>query len=161
MNLPPWFRIARRHIGTTEFPGKSTHPTILRWLVLLRAWWRDDETPWCGAFVGAALHEAGVEVPKRWFRARSWLDWGEPLAAPCRGAVVVFERGGAGHVGFVAGVDGEGRIMTLGGNQRNGVNVAPFDPQRVLGYRWPKGVARPVEPPPLMASSAASSGGEA
>jgi uncharacterized protein (TIGR02594 family) len=134
---PNWLPIARRYLGTTEIPGKTTHPTIRKWLIDLKAWWTDDETPWCGTFVGAVIREAGHPPPKHWYRARAWLDWGLKLSSPRLGAIVVYARGGAGHVGFIVGLDAKGRVMTLGGNQGNSVNVAPFDPARVLGYRWP------------------------
>jgi uncharacterized protein (TIGR02594 family) len=57
---PHWLPIARKYIGLTEIPGKAHNPTILRWLTELKAWWKDDETPWCGTFVAAVLREAGL-----------------------------------------------------------------------------------------------------
>ena len=134
---PAWLSAARRYVGVAEIPGKATAPTIARWLRELRAWWTDDETPWCGVAVAAWMREAGIELPRHWYRARAWLDWGLPIAAPAPGCVVVYERGGGGHVGLIVGRDSLGRLMTLGGNQSNRVSIAPFDPSRVLGYRWP------------------------
>jgi uncharacterized protein (TIGR02594 family) len=154
--------VARKYIGMTEIPGKTTHPTIRRWLIDLNAWWTDDETPWCGTFVGAVMREAGFTPPKAWYRARAWLDWGRPLPNPILGAIVVYERGSGGHVGFVSGLDARGRVMTLGGNQGNAVNVAPFERSRVLGYRWPPNAPEPIlTSPPVVQSGAASSRNEA
>jgi hypothetical protein len=31
--------------------------------------------------------------------------------------------------------------MVLGGNQSDAVNIKPFDTSRIVGYRWPAGVA--------------------
>jgi len=143
MQEPSWVGIARRHLGVTEIPGKATHPAIRRWLLDLRAWWADDETPWCGTFVAAVLREAGHALPQHWYRARAWATWGTALAGPALGAVVVYERKGGGHVGFVVGTDERGRIVTLGGNQGNSISVAPFERDRVLAFRWP-----PFLPPP-------------
>lgn len=134
---PPWLDVARAHIGTREIPGKDTAPAIAGWLTSLKAWWRDDETPWCGVFVAFCLKAAGQPIPEAWYRARSYLEWGSPLVQPCDGAIVVYERKGGGHVGFVVGVDEHARIMTLGGNQGDSVNIVPFDRSRVAGYRWP------------------------
>ena len=164
MTEPSWLTIARKYIGVAEIPGKATAPTISRWLRELRSWWSDDETPWCGTFVAAVLREAGLPVAKHWYRARDWLNWGVPLQRPAPGCVVVYERSGGGHVGFVVGETPSGRLMTLGGNQGNRVSIAPFDRLRVLGYRWPAN--RPAELPaagplPVIDSSAASSSGEA
>lgn len=136
---PSWLASARQHLGVREIPGKATAPIIARWLRELRAWWTDDATPWCGTFVAAVLRGAGVELPAAWYRARAWLDWGTPLRNPAVGCVVVYERGGGGHVGFIVGEDATGRLLTLGGNQGDRVSIAPFERSRVLGYRWPPG----------------------
>ena len=157
---PPWVETARKYIGLTEIPGKATHPTIRKWLIDLKAWWQDDETPWCGTFIGAVMREQGIALPKHWYRAKAWADWGTPLPTPRFGCVVVFERTGGGHVGIVVGVDRSGRLMVLGGNQSNSVNVAPFDRSRVLAYRAPPGFNL-YQTPPLIESGAASSRNEA
>lgn len=159
---PAWLQAARAYVGTREIPGKDTAPTIQRWLRTLRAWWSDDETPWCGVAVAAWMREAGVQqLPTHWYRAKGWLDWGITLAQPCVGCVAVFEREGGGHVGLVVGTDRAGRLMVLGGNQGNQVREAPFDRLRVIGYRWPAGQAITVASLPLISSSAASSTQEA
>lgn len=158
---PAWVEEARLHIGMREVPGAPTAPTIARWLQGLNAWWTDDETPWCGTFVAHCMRANGIAPPKAWYRAKAWADWGEPVA-PCRGAVVVFERQGGGHVGLLVGKSIEGRIMVLGGNQGNAVNVMPFDLARVIAYRWPveaMNVAR--TPPPVMYASGPVSANEA
>ena len=144
MTAPLWLELARKHLGTTEIPGRATHPKIRRWLIDLRAWWTDDETPWCGTFVAAMMKEAGQPLPRHWYRARAWLEWGQPLTGPALGAIVVYARGGGGHVNFAVGLDTRGRVMGLGGNQGNAVSVAPFDRSRVLGYRWPMNVPLPA-----------------
>ena len=137
MSEPYWLTHARTYLGTAEIPGKQTAPTIARWLRELKSFWNDDETPWCGTYVAAVLRESDLPVAKHWYRARAWLEWGVPLDAPRLGCVVVYERVGGGHVGFIVGKDRLGRLMTLGGNQGNRVTIAPFEWLRVLGYRWP------------------------
>jgi uncharacterized protein (TIGR02594 family) len=137
MTEPFWMAAARKYLGVAEIPGKRHNPTIVRWLRELRGWWSDDEQPWCGTFVGAVLREAGLPIARHWYRARDWLNWGVPIHKPAPGCVVVYERGGGGHVGFVVGETPSGRLLTLGGNQGNRVSVAPFERIRVLGYRWP------------------------
>ena len=154
---PHWITRAGEHLGLREIPGKQTAPAIARWLRELRAWWADDETPWCGVFVAAMLRPGGHPLPKHWYRARAWLDWGIHCG-PIPGCVVVFSRGGAGHVGFLMGRDKVGRLIVRGGNQGNAVTDAPFDPARVLGYRWPPDSALPAETTlPLLASNGAPS----
>lgn len=159
---PHWLTAARKYLGLTEIPGKQHNPTIIRWLRELKAWWSDDETPWCGTFVAVAFRESSLPLPQHWYRARAWLEWGIPLPHPALGCVVVFARAGGGHVGFVVGEDQQGRLLVLGGNQGNRVSVAPFDKTRVLGYRWPSDAAlAPRVPPPRLVSLGPSSRNEA
>jgi uncharacterized protein (TIGR02594 family) len=160
---PRWLRLARADLGLAEIPGKDTAPTITRWLRELRAWWSDDETPWCGVAVAAWMRGAGLELPQHWYRAKAWLEWGYGIPGPCHGCVVVFGRQGGGHVGIVVGVAQDGRLMVLGGNQGNKVSIAPFDRFRVLGYRWPTGEPRHFFDTTLqtLASAEASSRNEA
>jgi uncharacterized protein (TIGR02594 family) len=154
MSNPDWLHLARRHLGLRETPGVATTPLIRRWLIELRAWWQDDETPWCGTFCAAVMREAGLPLPKAWYRARAWLDWGQPLPRDLLGCIVVFDRAGGGHVGFVVGRNILGQLLVLGGNQGNQVSIAAFHTGRVLGYRWPPGVPYVAAAPvPLLASN--------
>ena len=159
---PPWLAAAQKYVGLAEIPGKDTAPTISRWLRDLKAWWSDDETPWCGTFVAATMREAGIPLPKHWYRAKAWLEWGVKLDRPAVGCVVVFERTGGGHVGYVVGYDQQGRILVLGGNQGNRVSIAPFTIDRLAGYRWPmEAIMDPRVAPPRLASNQQSSTNEA
>lgn len=58
MTDPAWLQFARSQIGVREIPGAPTAPAIAAWLNRLRAWWTDDETPWCGVFVAACQQRA-------------------------------------------------------------------------------------------------------
>ncbi len=158
--MPPWLPIARSYLGVIETPGPGTTPIIGQWLKRLKAWWTGDDVPWCGVFAADCVTEAGLEPPKQWYRAKAWASWGVPLTAPCLGCIVVFERQGGGHVGFVVGRDPRGRLMVLGGNQGDKVSIVPFDPTRVIALRWPAGDFERL-PLPVIQTSAASSSQEA
>ena len=154
MREPTWITEARRYIGTREIRGPRHEPRILAWWrAIFRGGIRDDETPWCSAFVGAMLEEVGI-ASTRFESARSWESWGRGLARPIYGCVVTFSRaGGGGHVGFLVGHDVQGNLLVLGGDQADEVNIRAFSPARVTSYRWPQGV--PIDdagPPPLMAA---------
>lgn len=152
MNEPPWMIEARVWLGQREIPGVQTAGFIKTWLRELGAWWSDDETPWCGTFVAHCLRATSYDLPKNWFRARAWLDWGTVLSHPCVGCVAVFERDGGGHVAFVVGIDNTGyRLAVLGGNQGNEVSIAFMPRERVLGYRWPLGAALILNEPQVLA----------
>ncbi len=134
----PWIATARAHIGLHEIKGRRHNKTILSWLKRLRAWWSDDETPWCGSFVAEMLTESGRYVVKHWYRAKAWANAAEMtrLNSPAYGCIVVFSRRGGGHVGFVVGKQGN-KICVLGGNQNDEVNIKAFGKRRVVGYYWP------------------------
>lgn len=143
---PPWLAPAWAELGQHEIAGNSANPRI-------RDLFTDaghpeiasDEVAWCAAFVSACLERAD-QRSTRSLLARSYLDWGDALAAPApgqlpfrAGAVVVLSRDpdpAAGHVGFLVGETAD-NFMLLGGNQSNGVTVAPFAKSRVLAVRWP------------------------
>lgn len=141
MTGPRWLDRARAYIGTREIKGKQHSNRIVKWWEAMKAPFRDDETAWCGAFVGGVLAEEGLSGVKGGASARAWLKLPVKLDKPAVGCVVVFWRGRpsgwSGHVGFVVGRDRAGNLMVLGGNQSDAVNIKPFSTARVLGYRWP------------------------
>ena len=148
MSEPSWLKIARSYEGLKEIPGPRHNQTIIRWLGKLKAWWSDDETPWCGVFVAHCMQEANPPYPKFYMRAKAWSDYGSLLRrdrlAP--GAILVFDRAGGGHVGFYVGED-SGHYFVLGGNQGNAVNVMKLGKSRLVASRWPKGepvIGKPV-----------------
>ena len=102
------------------------------------------QTAWCAAFVNATLAKAGLPGTGSNL-ARSFLNWGTEVSQPQRGDLVVLSRGEApfGHVGFFDGVNEDGSIRILGGNQGDSVSVASYRPDRVLGFRRAAEGARP------------------
>ena len=140
-----WINVARQFIGMREVKGVKHNPAIAQMLDEMgqfsnetKAWWRDDETPWCGLFVGYVMGKAGRYVVKEWYRAK---EWASPLLTkidtPAYGAIAVLSRHGGGHVGFVVGTDAQGNVMLMGGNQGDMVQISPFKPDRIDGYYWP------------------------
>lgn len=161
---PRWITHARRLIGVKQLPGPRHEARIVRMWEAIKAPFRDDETAWCAAFVGSVLEEVGI-TSTRSAAARSYTQWGVACAQRL-GAVVVFSRPPStwsGHVGFLVGRDPRGRLMVLGGNQGDAVNIAPFDTTRVLAYRWPLNELFPTSAVdlPIIASAAKSSTNEA
>lgn len=143
---PKWLAEARKLIGLTEIKGQKHAPEIVQfWKDIKRGGIKDDETPWCAAFVGAMLERSGVQS-SRFESARSYEEWGRPLKFPVVGCVVVFSREGGGHVGFAVGKDERGNLLILGGNQSDAVNIKAFPLSRVTAYRWPAGNASKGDP---------------
>lgn len=151
--MTAWLDQAQAFIGLREIKGPQHATDILKfWKDIKRGGIKDDETPWCAAFVGAMLERAGVQST-RYESARSYETWGVKLAKPVRGCVVVFTRDGGGHVGFVVGQDKAGNLLVLGGNQSDAVNVRAFPRGRVTAYRWPAGVPIPAANLPVLAAA--------
>ena len=150
---PAWLVEARKHLGLREVPGAVHEPKILSWWrAIKRGGIKDDETPWCAAFVGAMLEAVELQS-SRFESARSYEAWGQPLSHGALGAIVVLQRPGGAHVGFEVGRDAVGNVMLLGGNQGNAVSIAAFDPKRVVARRWPTAVPLPGgEPLPRLAA---------
>ena len=79
MNELPWIAELKRHLGLAEIAGAKHNATLQSWLKDMgkfskenKAWYSDDETPWCGLAVGHALGVAGRFVVPDWFRAKAW-----------------------------------------------------------------------------------------
>lgn len=142
---PIWLTEARKYIGVREIKGAAAESRIVQWWKTIRLGGiREDETPWCAAYVGAMLENVGLMSARSGW-AKNYLTWGAPLEYPLIGCIVVFDRlGGGGHVGFVVGRDEKFRLMVLGGNQGDAVSIAPFDLSRVVGYRWPAPIPVPL-----------------
>jgi len=140
----PHVAVARKYIGLKEVKGSKHNSTILTLTARAfqaigkKSWINDDETPWCGSFMGGVFAEAGLgfKIPKEFYRAKEWENVGTKLSKPAYGCVVTFTRDGGGHVGIVVGQTKTGNLKVLGGNQSDQVNIADFDPKRVTSYRW-------------------------
>lgn len=158
MNEPAYLTIARGYIGTRELTGKNDSPVLLNWWQRFKAAWLYGQ-PWCGLLVAVCMKEAGMPYPQAFYRAKSWLDYGRKLNSPCLGAIVIFDRKGGGHVGFIIGLDHANRLLVLGGNQGNKVSVMAFERSRVIGYRLPDGVD--LQQLPIMSMNVALSESEA
>lgn len=142
---PPWLDVAIGELGTREFRGSETNPEILKyWKATSLGGHPSDEVPWCAAFAGWCLQQAGYRGTRR-ANARSYLSWGEELLEPRVGAITVLWRGDKlgpnGHVGFLTAVLPY-RVVLLGGNENNGVSFKEYGSGRVLQYRWPRELDR-------------------
>lgn len=153
----PWMNIALQYVGQREIKGVTHNSLIVGWWKKIkRGGIKDDETPWCAAFVGAMLEDAGLKS-SRFESAKSYLAWGSKLAAPTYGCIVVFQREGGCHVGFICGQDAQGRLLVLGGNQSDKVSIRAFGRDNVVGYRWPHEVPLPDNDLPIASAEASES----
>ena len=100
-------KIAGKYLGMHEWAGAQHNPKIVQmWKDIGQGWIVDDETPWCAAFVGSILGQAGAKGTGK-ANARSYLTWGAEVmpSDSIPGDVCVFWRGKPdgwkGHVAFL------------------------------------------------------------
>lgn len=142
------YDIALRYVGVKEVAGHLDNPVIMSMLKLDGEWPQHDEVPWCsGAMNWWAWH---LRLPRsKSLLARSWLEVGTPIEledATPGWDVVIYKRGGGrqpgpenttapGHVGLYGGMQGSGKVWTLGGNQSDQVKLSLYPKSRLLGVR--------------------------
>jgi uncharacterized protein (TIGR02594 family) len=143
------YDLAQRFIGVKEIAGQASNPQIIAMLRLDESWPQADEVSWCSGFVNYIMWLLRQPRTKS-LRARSWLQIGMPVigvsATPGFDVVILKQKESdpgpevseaPWHVGFFAGGPNAsiGRIMVLGGNQANSVNVTSFSVDLLLGIR--------------------------
>lgn len=99
--------------------------------------------PYCAIGCNAWLERAGVKGTRS-AMARSFERSVEfvKLSGPAPGAITTMWRGspsaGTGHVFLYTGHTKSGKLLGLGANQSDGVNISAEDSARVVGYFWPR-----------------------
>ena len=131
---------ANKYRGTWEWAGDEHNPKVLAMYVDAgHPEIRNDEVPWCAAFIGAVLGRVGLQNTGS-LLAKSYLNWGtkvSKLEEAEVGDIVVLNRGTAqwqGHIGFLVGFDAS-HVHLLGGNQGNQVNVSKYPISSIAGIR--------------------------
>lgn len=135
----PWIAEAKSALGRHEARDRSW---LMDWLKRDgRSLGDPAKNPWCGDFVETCIRVALPDEPllgalgSNPYWARNWLQFGQEVQ-PIPGAVLIFERGSGGHVGFALGQD-DTHFHVLGGNQSDAVTIARIAKSRLLGARWP------------------------
>jgi len=134
----PWITEAKTALGRNEARDRT-------WLMDClkrdgRSLGDPSKNPWCGDFVETCIRMGLPDEPLLGalgvnpYRARNWLLFGQDTK-PFLGAVLIFERGSGGHVGFALGQD-DTHFFVLGGNQSDAVTIARIAKSRLLGARW-------------------------
>jgi uncharacterized protein (TIGR02594 family) len=144
---PTWIDIAEKEIGQTEIKG-GENPRIIEYHATTTLKAKEDEIPWCSAFVNWCLLQVGI-VGTNSAAAKSWLDWGDELDKPIPGCITIIRQKKKGtdkntgsssgyHVAFYRREDAN-RIWLLGGNQGDQVKESSFsfNNYEICGYRMP------------------------
>ena len=134
----PWITEAKSALGHNEARHRSW---LMDWLTRDgRSLGDPSKDPWCGDFVETCSRMGLPDEPllcalgTNPYWARNRLLFGQAVQ-PITGAVLIFERGSGGHVGFAVGHD-DTHFYVLGGNQSDAVTIARIAMSRLLGARW-------------------------
>jgi uncharacterized protein (TIGR02594 family) len=130
------YKTAFAHIGENERDDKSTLQGLFKTAGVNID---PQKVAWCAAFVNAVLATNGA-VGTGKLTADSFKNFGDKVNTPHQGDIVLLKpqtKGDTGHVGFFSGINKNGSVAVLGGNQGNGVNISNFNASDVVGYRRP------------------------
>jgi uncharacterized protein (TIGR02594 family) len=136
MQIPNYIPIAQREIGQKEKVG-GENPRIIEYDSATSLHAKEDEVPWCSAFVNWVMLKAGYRRTNS-AAAKSWLNYGPVTKQFQQYWIVVFNRGSSwqGHVALAMEDKGD-KIKVLGGNQGDQVCYALYPKRMVAGYVKP------------------------
>lgn len=141
LTLPKHIKIALKEVGTKEKYGSRDNPRIVEYHSTTAGKYDNDEVPWCGSFINWVMLQSGqqftISYPER---AKSWLAFGEYQDYPTVGSLAIKGRSGGGHVCFVLGFSGNHKLLCLGGNQNNEVNIKEYNSYEFIEFRKPLGI---------------------
>ena len=139
-NKPSAYQLATKLLGKNE---GTDHAALTDYLKTGGVNLDPRQLAWCAALVNSSLQQSGLQGTGS-NMARSFLNWGRAVETPSEGDIAVFKRGSnptQGHVGFFQGVNPDGSIRILGGNQGGaaqqggGVTITSMPASELLGYR--------------------------
>lgn len=155
-NEPLWLSVARAFVGVTEIPGAASNPAILRWGKDIHApAFTNDDTAWCAVWMNRLCMACQLPMAGTGYdllRAKSFMTWGQGMALPALGCVLVFQRPEGSHVGLYVGERADAYYV-LGGNQLNAVSYSWIKKARLKATRWPVGHTLPAPQPVLLANN--------
>ncbi|MBO0664173.1 peptidoglycan-binding protein [Jiella sp. MQZ9-1] len=152
--MPPWMAEIDRRRGLNEIRDNAALTAFLK---IGRFLGNPKNLPWCGDCVESAFAKALPEevLPKNPFFAQNWAGFGRKVPAIVGAVGVIRWSARAGHVGIVAGLEGD-TVVLLGGNQSNAINCRGFAQRNFIAFRWP--ISFPIRPYPALAGTAPALG---
>lgn len=135
--MPPWMAEMHRRMGLHEVRDNAA---LIAFLKIGRYLGNPRDLPWCGDGQESAISKALPQEPllENPFFAQAWANFGIDVHQPIIGAIGVIKwTPSTGHVGTVAGVDGD-YVHLLGCNQSNAINISGFPRSKFIAFRWPK-----------------------
>lgn len=146
------------HLGLAEIPGAASNPVIMGWAkeVGAASYYSNDDTPWCALAMSHCAKAAGKPLPPDPLAAKNWARFGQPVAKPMLGDIVVFPHHVAMYVGETATT-----WVLLGGNQGDKVSIMDWSKAAaVLAFRRPVYTQQPANVRPILLNSSGPVGGK-
>lgn len=136
--IASWLLVAQKELDIKEVPGPKHNPRIVEYHQTCSMKAVEDEVPWCSAFVNWCMKEVGIQGTGS-AAAKSWISWGEEVPEKEGCVVIICNKAGSHHVGFLLETTNTS-ITILGGNQADSVRISKFPKGRwqIKGLRWPK-----------------------
>ena len=135
-NNTPWIDVAVEEMNK-DISETGDNPEILKYFDYTQLKGtlasQTDKTAWCAAFVNFCLENSGIEGSNH-AAVYTFKTWGQSYSIPQFGSIAIMNYS---HVGFVVGRNKDGRLIILGGNQNDAVNLSPNSTNNVLKYVYP------------------------
>jgi uncharacterized protein (TIGR02594 family) len=135
--MPPWMAEMHRRMGLHEVRDNAK---LIDFLKIGRFLGNPKNLPWCGDAVESCIAKTltAEPLPSNPFFAQAWATFGINVGVPLVGSIGVIKwNASSGHVGIVAGIEGD-KVVLLGGNQSNTINLSSFARSKFIAFRWPK-----------------------
>ena len=138
-NNTPWVDVAVEEMKK-NISENGKNPEILKYFDYTQlkgtSAAKTDNTPWCAAFVNYCMETSDINGTNS-ATAYSFKQWGQSYtkSEPKFGSIAIMNYS---HVGIVVGKNNDGRIILLGGNQHDAVNLSPNPVNLVVKYVYPK-----------------------
>jgi uncharacterized protein (TIGR02594 family) len=137
--LPKMITEGIKLLGIKEIKGSNDSPEIMAMAKELgiASIYDHDEIAWCSMAMSLIATRAGKPMPFKSYdilRALKWAEWGNPIAEPQLGDVLVFKRDGGGHVGMYIAESGS-TYFVMGGNQGDSYSITEIAKNRLYTAR--------------------------
>lgn len=137
-NNTPWIDVAVEEMNK-NISESGMNPEILKYFDYTQlkgtSAAKTDKTPWYAAFANYCVEIVDIDGTNN-ATAFSFKQWGQsyPKSEPKFGAIAIMSYS---YVGFVVGINSDDRIILLGGNQNDAVNLSTNLQKQVVKYVYP------------------------
>lgn len=141
LDIPLYLKIALKEVGVQEVVGPKHSKQVLKYHSVAGGFSK-DEIPWCGSFIAWVMLQAGYSIVAYPARALSWKNFGVHIDEPVIGSIAIKTRKNGGHVCIVVGITENDKLLCIGGNQNNEVNISLYNKDAFIDFRIPPDIPK-------------------